>query len=341
MKSRNIIFTSPSVAELVEEETRAPSGSEVTVRLVRSTISSGTERANLLGDLNVNIFVKTDKPVFPRRSGYSASGVVVETGPGVTSLQKGDRVALFWSTHSQYCVIDEKRAVKLPDSVSFAEGALMHISAFPMAAIRKCRLEIGESALVMGQGVLGKIAVAFLRAAGAVPVIAVDPVPEKRLEALAEGADYAFDPFEKDFASKVKSVTDGGVNVAIEVTGNGKALDQCLDCMKKFGRVALLGCTRSSDFTIDYYRKVHGPGITMIGAHTAARPEVESSQGMWTTRDDMKAEATLCSYGRLRLENLIKEVHSPVDAPAVYKRLAEEKAFPLVQFDWSKLYEEN
>lgn len=36
------------------------------------------------------------------------------------------------------------------------------------------------------------------------------------------GADFAFDPFDKDFVQKAKQVTDGGVNVAIEVTGNGK-----------------------------------------------------------------------------------------------------------------------
>lgn len=184
---------------------------------------------------------------------------------------------------------------------------------------------------------LGQIAVKLLRAAGAVPVIAVDPVAEKREEALKIGADYAFDPFEPDFAEKVKKAAGGGVAVAVEVTGNGKALDQCLDCMKKFGRIALLGCTRCSDFTIDYYRKVHAPGITMIGAHTIARPENESYPGMWTTRDDMTAEANLCVFGRLSLESLVREVYSPEEAAKVYKRLAEEKAFPLVQFDWSRL----
>ncbi|MFR6641702.1 MAG: hypothetical protein ACLUSP_10635 [Christensenellales bacterium] len=67
-------------------------------------------------------------------------------------------------------------------------------------------------------------------------------------------------------------MTARGANVAVEVTGLGKGLDRVLDCMRKFGRVALLGCTRNSDFTIDHYRKVHGPGITPVGAHTAARP---------------------------------------------------------------------
>ena len=253
-------------------------------------------------------------------------------------IKRGDRVAMSWSTHSAYCLAWEGNVHKIiSDSIPFSEAALFHISTFPMAAIRKCRLELGESALVMGQGVLGLIADLLLRAAGAVPVIAVDPVAEKREKALASGADYALDPFESGFAEKVHSLTDGGVNVAIEVTGNGGGLNGALDCMKRFGRVALLGCTRNSDFTVDYYKKVHGPGISLIGAHTLARPGSESSPGMWTTHDDVMAVQRLIAGGRLSLSGLIDEVHSPEEAPEIYTRLASEKSFPLVQFDWSRI----
>jgi len=189
----------------------------------------------------------------------------------------------------------------------------------------------------MGQGILGMIAVKLLRAAGAVPVIAVDPIAEKRENALCYGADYALDPFATDFAETVKRITGGGVRVAIEVTGNGKALDGTLDCMAKFGRVALLGCTRHSDFTIDYYHKVHGPGITLIGAHTMARPTAESSNGMWTQQDDMRTLLQLTEGGRLSLKDMISQIHSPEEAPAVYTRLATQPGFPIVQFDWRLL----
>ena len=167
--------------------------------------------------------------------------------------------------------------------------------------------------------------------------IAVDPIKERREKALKLGADYAFDPTAPDFAEKVKEVTGGGVNVAIEVSGVGAGLDGALDCMKRFGRVALLGCTRDKEFTIDYYKKVHGPGISLIGAHTNARPKLESSRGMWTTHDDVMALQKLHSLGRLDLSSLVEEVHSPNAAPEVYHRLATEKSFPLVQFDWGRL----
>lgn len=338
MKNKRIYFTAPNIAELLEKDTDEPKAGQVLVELAVSTISSGTERANLVGEVNISIHDNNTEAVFPRISGYSSAGTVVSVGEGVKSVKAGDRVALSWSTHSKYVCTPEINVHKIPfDDVSFSSAALCHISTFPMAAIRKCRLEVGESAIVMGVGVLGMIAIKQLRIGGAVPVIAADPVPEKRELALKIGADYAFDPSAPDFAEKVKSVTDGGVNVAIEVTGNGKALDEVLDCMKQYGRVALLGCTRNSDFTIDYYHKVHGKGVSLIGAHTAARPVHDTSSGLWTTHDDVMTAMRLIHLGRLNLEELVAEVHSPSDAPEVYKRLATEPSFPVVQFDWTKI----
>ena len=122
------------------------------------------------------------------------------------------------------------------------------------------------------------------------------------------------------------------------MTGLGIGLDECLDCMARFGRVALLGCTRDKNFTIDYYRKVHGPGIKLIGAHTAARPEYESYPGYFTHSDDIKAQLRLMALHRVNIGALIDETHSPEECAEVYRRLIEARDFPtFVQFDWRTL----
>lgn len=331
MKNKQIVFTRPMVAELIENEISSPKANEVQVRLSISTISSGTEKANLVDAPNVN------SGPFPRKLGYSSSGIVEAVGEGVTEFKVGDRVAMSWTFHSQRLNISKDLVYKLPDNISFNDGALIHIGIFPLAAIRKCRLEIGESAIVMGMGVLGLVAIPLLRRAGAAPIIAVDPIPEKRKKALAVGADYALDPFDKDFAKTVKELTNSGAKVGIEVTGVGAGLDGILDCMARFGRVALLGCTRDKNFTINYYSKVHVPGITLIGAHTLARPEYESHCGWWTQKDDINTIMRLIEMGRIKLSDMIDEIHSPTEATEIYNRLATEKSFPFVQFDWSKL----
>lgn len=335
MDNRSIVFTAPNQVEIIREHVASPGPGMVLVQTVISSISSGTERANLVGDINVSIHECFDHAIFPRRCGYSSSGVVVQVGENVTTLKPGDRVAMSWSQHTQFNCLRERDVYRLEDGISFSEGALWHIATFPLAAIRKCGLEIGEPALVMGQGVLGQMAISLLRQAGAAPIIAVDPVPEKRQQACRLGADYALDPFAADFAQRVKALT-GGVKVALEVTGNGPALDSVLDCMAPMGRVALLGCTRHSDFSIDYYHKVHGPGIVLIGANTDARPKAESSHGLWTTRDDVFSLQRLVKLGRLSFASMVEEQHAIDEAAEVYARLAAQKHFPLVQFDWRR-----
>ena len=336
MKNRAIIFTEPNMSKLVDKgEVLELKEQDVIVKTLFSTVSCGTEKANITGDPNLAPD-GSGKVLFPRQIGYSSSGIVEAVGEKVASVKPGDRVAMHWSTHSEYNVLSEDHVIKIEDdNVSMQEAAIAFITTFPMAAIRKTRLEIGESVLVMGLGLLGQIAVKLARIAGAVPIVAVDPVKERREEAIKNGADFAFDPFEEGFADKVKMATNGGANVCIEVTGVGSGLNGALDCMAKFGRVALLGCTRSSDFTVDYYKKVHGPGITLIGAHTMARPNVESHAGWFTHRDDIKAVLRLISGERLDIKSMIKELHKPAECQEVYTRLINDKNFPtLVQFDW-------
>lgn len=337
MKNKQIIFPEINKAALVDVEYRKPAAGEVVVKTAYSTVSAGTERANITGDPNVSS-KGAPEVKFPRSVGYSSAGEVVEVGEGVASLSVGDRVVVYWGKHKAYNTVPEGNVVRIPDGIGLDEAAIAFIATFPLAAIRKTELEIGEPALVMGLGLLGQLAVRLLRAAGAAPIIAADPVESRRSEALAGGADYTLDPLARGFAERVVSLTGGGANVAIEVTGLGAGLDGALDCMAKYGRVALLGCTRDKNFTIDYYRKVHCPGITLIGAHTKARPDLESHHGYYTHADDIEAVLRLISGGRLDLASMIRETHLPEECGEVFTRLIEDREFPIVvQFDWRNM----
>ncbi len=339
-KIKQIVFVEPYKAEyqtIGELDFSLIAPNEVVVKTIVSSISLGTERANYVGDPNVSAIRNAPaEAIFPRYTGYSSAGEVVAVGKDVKKVSVGDRVAIFGSHHVNYNVVPEQRVVKIMhDNVSYEEASFGYITTFPLASVRKVRVELGESLMVMGLGLLGQISVMYARCAGAYPVIACDPVSERREEALKNGADYVFDPLDKDFEKNVRKVCPNGVNTAIEVTGVGAGLDETLDCMAKMGRVALLGCTRNSNFTIDYYKKVHGPGITLIGAHTNARPDFESYPAHFTHEDDILTMLKLCSANRLPIKNLIKETHNPKDCQSVYTRLVTDKNFPLgVQFDW-------
>ncbi len=341
MKAKQILFTAPRVVELVDVDLPEPGEEEVTVRMEYTTISAGTERANLLGDPNVDARIKKEDTVavFPRELGYSGSGVVVKVGARIDHVAVGDRVVCI-GYHKNYCNLHKSNVIKINrDCITMQEAAMTVIASFSAAGVRKTKLEMGEAAIVMGLGILGQFAIQFCRAAGAYPVIAADPIAERRAQALELGADFAVDPFAPDFEEQVKALTDGnGCNVAIEVTGKGQALDQVLDCMARQGRVSLLGCTRDSDFSIDYYRKIHYPGIVLVGAHTGVRPWYQSYPGYWCYTDEMQGIFKLIEGGRVNFQKMISETHSPNEAIEVYDRLLNDKNFPLaVQFDWSKL----
>ena len=338
MTTKQIIFTAPYTAQLQEVECLPPKENEVTVQLEYSALSAGTEKANFTGERNGPDIAEDKAPVFPRTVGYSAAGTVTAVGTAVTDIQTGDKVVVYWGKHKKNITISRNNVIRIPDGISTAEASMALISTFPLAAIRKTKLEIGESALVMGLGILGIFAVQELKAAGAYPIIAVDPIESRRNFALKMGADFALDPTEENFAKSVKRLSDGGVNVCIEVTGLGIGLVQALDCMRRMGRVALLGCTRSSKFEIDYYAKVHGPGISLIGAHTMARPKTESAPGLFTDADDLRVILNLIKGKRLNFKDMICELHSPAEAQKIFTRLVTEKDFPIgVLFDWNQV----
>lgn len=339
MYMKQIVFTDYGKAELLERPLPELQENEVMIRTVYSAISTGTETANITGNSSMpGMRGKKPEHYFPRYLGYSDSGIVEKVGANVKKFKHGDRVACIWGQHREYQFLPEEQVVHVPDNVSLLDASFVFIGTFPLAAVRKVKVEIGESAMVVGLGILGQMAVQLLHIAGAVPVIAVNHGEERRKLALELGADYAINPGDADYEKQVKRITEGkGVAAMIEVTGKGSALNQSLRCMAKMGRVALLGCTRQPT-EVDFYYDVHLPGIEMYGAHTFARPDHESYPGHWTHQDDCAALLKLISAGRLNMHALISEVHAPQEAPSVYTRMLNERNFPVgVAFDWTKI----
>lgn len=338
---KQILFPEAYCAALVDLEPFNPTGDgEVLVKTEYIAVSAGTERANYIGEENIS-GVRTPEPLgFPRYVGYCGVGIVQETGKTVTTVKPGDRVIILFGLNREYNLMPEEKVIKVDDGVDPLDVVLTVIATFPMLAVRRTRLEIGESCLVAGLGILGLLAVQLASAAGGCPVIAVDFSEERRSLALKCGADYAFDPSDPDFIEKVKAVTDGkGADTVIEVTGSTQALSQLLEVTARFGRIGLLGCTRHPVDGLDFYHMVHYPGIELIGVHTHARADVESRPNCWTARDDCKALLKLAKTGKINMRMLVSEIHSPHEAPQVYDRLGKDpKNFPIgVIFDWNQL----
>lgn len=332
---KEIQFVAKGKAELVERELPEIQDNELLVKTLYTIVSAGTEKANVLDLPNTAAYGR-----WPKVEGYAGVGVVERTGSAVTKVKPGDKVLVYHGTHAQYSIRPETHVYPVRVDVPDEWAPLAVVGAMGLGGLRKTELELGESAMVMGMGLLGIFALQCAAWSGACPLIAADLNPERRALALELGADYAFDPSEPDFVEKVKAVTGGkGVNATVEVTGAAVALEQALQCAAWQGRIALNGCTRISDCHIDYYRQVHVPGVKLIGAHNMVRPKTESYPHYWTNEADCLALLGLMEKGKIKAAPVISRIASPAECGEVYDKLANDKNFPLgVLFDW-KHYE--
>ena len=336
MNGSAIVFERMGIAAVQPFKVPSPGPGEVLIENDFTVISAGTERANLLQLPNTG----TAEKGFPHSPGYSGAGRVCEVGDGVDDLAVGDRVVVNWGGHRSHSLRKAKATLKIvDDSIDLLDASFAPIAAFSLLGVRKLRIELGESVMVAGLGILGAFGLQFASLSGAIPVLAADLDPGRRSLALKLGAAAALPPDQDDFIDRIRELTDGsGVDAVVEVTGSARALQQALEYIAWEGRISLLGCTRVSNVPIDFYQHVHRRGVSLIGAHTFARPNQESSPGQWTEFDDYRTFLKLIGTGKVQTGPLISEIVSPAAAPAVYGRLAEEPLAPLgVVFDWNRI----
>lgn len=203
--------------ELLEVEGPAVWPGAVSVRVRASVLSAGTERATLevaskglLGKararpdqaravvervqregLRSTISVVRQRLEELGPLGYSASGVVIEAGGETRGLEPGDRVAIAgggMANHAEIDVVSGLLCARLPDEVSFEEGAFATLGAIAMNGFRRAEIEVGSTVAVIGLGLVGQLAVRIARAAGC-RVVGIDLKPELLDLARSAGAE--------------------------------------------------------------------------------------------------------------------------------------------------------
>lgn len=312
MKHHVLVSEEPGVIALKEFSVPEPGENEIQVKVHASLISPGTERAFVLNLDNTS----GEYPMYP---GYSSSGVVVKIGSRVTDFKVGDRIACHGIGHRSIGNIRQQRAAKLPDKVSYETAAFTSLGVIAMQGVRKARIELGESAMVFGLGIIGQLALQLARLNGAVPVIGVDRVQNRLELALRCGADAALNSADEQWLQLLNQKMDGmGPHVVIESTGVPEVISTAFETVRNYGRAVILSSTRGNS-TINFYRDVHKKGITIVGAHINANPNGDSRPGFWTWRDDATAFLTLLQYSKLNLEPLITERVAWQDIEGIYR----------------------
>ena len=317
MKAQRVVWPDRAKVD-VETFTLPPIGDdEVLVATECTLISPGTERAFLLGLPNA-------QGRYPSRPGYSNIGTVVEVGNSVTGYSVGDRVASTQG-HTSHFVTPPNRLLKVASTdVPTEEMVFFNLGAIALQGVRKAKIELGEAALVLGQGLIGLLAMQLSKLSGAVPLIAAD-LTDSRLELSKKmGADCTLNPEDPDFAEQLSTATKGdGPAIIIEATGHPDAVRTALDAAGWGARVVLLASTRGETPNVNFYRDVHKKGLALYGAHNSIRPRQESSPNFWTLEADSLLLLSLIAQKRLNVAPLISHRLLGEDAPKAYQLLME------------------
>lgn len=255
--------------------------------------------------------------------GHEFSGVVEEVGKNVSNIKKGDRVTvepIFRNPESpfiasgeynlseplgfvgltanggfaKHVVVEDYMVHKMPDAMTFEQGAIVEPAAVAAYAIQRSGMKLGDTVLVAGAGPIGMLTIQVALASGASQIFVSD-LSENRLKKAKEiGATHTFDAKDKDISKKIKEMTGHGVDIFIDAAGAQASFDTGINSLRNGGTavlVALFGKSVTHDALNQTLRE-----LTIIGtaAYRNIFPEV----------------IALISSGRLPVEKLITSVIS-------------------------------
>jgi L-iditol 2-dehydrogenase len=276
----------------------------------------------------------------PLIMGHEASGEIVELGSAVTDWQPGDRVTFDstiyplndWFTlkgrynlsdnrkvlgvapkeykrhgaFAEYVAIPEHILYKLPENVSFEQAAFVEPVAVAAHAVKRSNVQVGQSALVIGTGMVGMFVVKMLEIAGANPIIAID-VDDSKLEMAKEfGATHIGNSQEKNLFEKILQVTKHrGADFGFEVVGISETVNLCINNLRKGGTAVLVG---------NVSPKVEMPLQKIVTTEI-------SVLGSCAINGEYELVLDLMASGKIQVEKMISKVAPLSEGAAWFKRL--------------------
>ena len=235
--------------------------------------------------------------------GHEPAGRIVETGPDVRGFREGDRVLLYhisgcglchdcrtgyqiscssprraaygWQRdggNAEYCLAEEADCIRLPDSMSFIDGACVACGfGTCYEAIRRIAVSGDDTALVVGLGPMGLASLMLARARGATRLIGVDVSPERRALTERLGLADLVVPGDEHAVERIREATDGhGCEVAIDTSGASAGRQLAVRATRHWARIAFVGeggtveLNPSPDLIHDQ-KTIHGSWVTSIG----------------------------------------------------------------------------
>ncbi|HIU31335.1 MAG TPA: zinc-dependent alcohol dehydrogenase family protein [Candidatus Caccousia avistercoris] len=208
--------------------------------------------------------------------GHEFSGVVEQTGEGVSRVKPGDRVCVdpnklcgqccycqsgighFCESmvgigttvdggFAQYCLVPQSQVYLIGEGIRFEEAAMAEPVSCCLHGIDLCEIGPGSRVAVIGGGMIGLIMLQLARLAGASFTALLEPVAEKRAMAQRLGADLVVDPFHEDAAQRLREAGVSRLDAVIECAGLPSTIAQAIELAGKRSVVMMFGLTKPDD----------------------------------------------------------------------------------------------
>jgi predicted dehydrogenase/threonine dehydrogenase-like Zn-dependent dehydrogenase len=318
-----IVWPAPGLAELVRVEVPRAGDGEVTVEILTSVVSSGTERAQYLRLPNTSVG-------FPHRPGYSAAGVVLAAGPDLAKVEAGDLVAVRSVPHASVITAPESSVHRVPAGVPVEAAAAVQLGVICGQGVRRAAVEPGQPVCVIGAGLVGVLAQRLATAAGAGQVTMVARSRTKESIAQAGGARFLVAGADR---AEVEALA---APVVIEATGDPEALALAVEAAGPGARVVLLGSSRGVTTDVPL-AAIRAKRLLVIGAHVDTLRHESRLTGIDMYERETQAFLDMLAAGRLSVTDLFATAVDPREADAFYRRLAGARDIVGARFDWTRL----
>ncbi len=277
MKVKAGVLEKPMVFGIKEMEIPEPGSDEILVKTKAVGICGSDVHYYVEGKIGPYV---VNEPLI---LGHETAGEVAKVGKDVKHLKPGDRVALepgvpsscsdfvkkglynlcpsikFFATppvhgtFSEYFVHNANFAYKLPNHVSYEEGAMCEPLSVGIHAVRQANVTIGSTVLITGAGPIGLVNLLVAKAAGASTIIMVETYENRVKVATQIGATHTIQSFdrEKIIAQVMEITNDKGVDVVIECSGAASAAQTAASCLANGGTMVFVGLFSQDQVPMD------------------------------------------------------------------------------------------
>lgn len=285
---------------------------------------------------------------YPLVPGHEMSGIIEDVGDGSPKEIIGKHVAIFplipcrncedcetgnYAQCSHYSYLGSRvnggmaeyviapiwNLCFLSDNITFEEGAMIEPATVAQHAINKAGIKVGNSVVIYGAGPIGILTARWAKISGALNTAIVDVDDAKVEFARKVGIDLALNSKKEDPIPWVKSITKTGADIAIEASGSPTALQQCIESVRNFGKVILLGNPNNDMcIPIDLYSKILRKEVKLLGNWNT----------IYTSKNN-EWEITIRSVesGNLKLKDLVTHRASIEDLPDIIEKMYNKEIF--------------